>query len=61
MKPLLGWEAGDRRELCNLTYTARWTGGEGLSFNINGPRDFASGPVVKNPPSNAVGSGSTPG
>ena len=31
MKLLLAWEAGDRRELCNLLpQTARWAGGEGL-------------------------------
>ena len=59
MKPLLGWEAGDRHELYNLLTIQ--PGGQGLSLNINGPRYFSSGPVVKNPPSNAVDFGPTPG
>ena len=29
MKPLLGWEAGDRQELCNLLHwRARWADGQ---------------------------------
>ena len=38
MKGMLGWEAGNRHELCNLLrYTARWAGGGGF----RGPRSHS--------------------